>query len=133
MPFGTDEIVIVLVQATSLPSDATFQGAQYLSQVLSSGTGTGLEATFTNYARIHIATPATITIASHVRSADIPDQQINAAGGAVNNNLGALLVCWRKTTATADTATRLLSKHNYVYSTTGGNLPIAIPSLGSAS
>jgi hypothetical protein len=133
LPFGTDEIVIVLVQATSLPTDATFQGAQFLSQVLTSGTGAGVEATFTNYGRIHIGTPATISIASHVRSADIPDQVINAAGGALNNSLGALLICWRKTTATADSATRLLSKHNFTYSTTGGNLPIAIPSIGSAA
>jgi hypothetical protein len=134
LPFGTDEIVLVMVQATSLPADSVFQNAQFLSQVLASGSGTGLEATFTNYGRIHIGTPATIAVntGTGVRSADIPDQVINAAGGALNNNLGAFLVCWRKTTATADSATRLLTKHNYVYSTTGGNLPVAIPSICSA-
>lgn len=98
-------------------------------------TAGGVEATFTNYARIHLGTAATIAVdpGTGVRSADLPDQLINGAGGASNDNLGALLTCWRRTTGTADSATRLLTKHNYTYGTTGGNLPIAIPSIGSAT
>lgn len=134
LPFGTDEIVLVILQATSLPTDSAFQNAQFLSQVLATGTGTGVEATFTHYGRIHIGTPATIAVntGTGVRSADIPDQSILAAGGALNNQTGAFLVCWRKTTSTADSATRLLTKHNYSYLTTGGDLPISIPLIASA-
>jgi hypothetical protein len=136
LPLGTDNLIIVLLQSTSLPSDTTIKRNQYLSGLLSTGTGTGLEATFTNYTR-QVLSAASITIvvntSTDVVTLDISDQVWNAAGGATNNTLGGFLTCYRPTSSTLDSGILVLTKHDFTATTTGGNLTAAVPSLATAT
>lgn len=136
LPTGTDTLLVVLLQSASLPSDNTLKRTQYLSGVLSSGSGTGLEATFTNYTRLTVSS-GSITIVvnttTDVVSLDITDQVWNAAGGATNNTLGALLLCYKPTSTSLDSSIPILTKHDFSASTTGGNLTATIPSIVTIS
>ena len=133
LPVGGDNIVVVLLQASGLQADATLRTNQYLSGLLSAG---NTEATFTNYSRKVLAA-ADITVSvntgTHVVTVDIVDQVWNAAGGAANNSIGALLTCYRPTSGSADSAILVLTKHDYVISTTGGNLTATVPSIGTVA
>lgn len=129
LPLGGDNILIVLVQSTSLPSDGAFAGYQYLSQVWSGG---GVEATFTNYSRLSITTGITTTVGA-TTTVSIPSQVWNSAGGATNNSLGALLTCYKPTSISADSAIQLMTKHDFVATTTGGNLTAVITNIGSVT
>lgn len=122
----------MLLKSGSLPTDATLKNCPFLSDVLSAG---AVECDFTNYSRIVIGTPASISVntGTGVVTADIPDQIWNGAGGAVNNTTGAFLICYRKTSGAADSVIRVLTKHGYGYGTTGGNMPASIPSIGTAT
>ena len=136
LPVGTDSLLVVLLKTGSLPTDNTLKRTQFLSGILSTGTGAGLEATFTNYARKVVAA-ASITIVvnttSDVASLDIADQTWNSAGGASNDTLGALLLCYKPASTSLDTAIPILTKHDYSASTTGGNLTASIPSIATAT
>lgn len=137
LPIGSDNIVIALLQSTGLQSDATLQMFTTLGAILTTGTGSNTEATFTNYTRPVLAS-ANITVSYNTPSAgtttvSIPSQVWMAAGGATNNSLGALLTCYRPTSGSADSALVPLTKHDFVVSTTGGNLTATITSIGTAS
>lgn len=131
MPLGTDNILVVLLQSTGLQADATLGTYQYLSQLTAAG---NTEATFTNYAR-KVLTSTNITVSvnttTHVTTLDITDQVWNAAGGATNNTLGALITGYRPTSASTDASVLLLTKHDCAITTTGGNLTVTIPSIGT--
>lgn len=129
LPVGGDNILIVLVQASGLPSDGTLAGYQFLSQVWSGG---GVEATFTNYSRHSVTTGITITVGA-TTTVSIPSQVWNSAGGATNNSLGALLTCYKPTSGSVDSAIQLMTKHDFVASTTGGNLTATITTIGSVT
>src|SRR4051812_40793184 len=133
LPVGGDNIVVVLLQSTGLQADATLNNYATLSALLSAG---NTEATFTNYSRKVLAA-ADITVSintgTHINTVDIVDQVWNAAGGAANNNIGALITCYRPTSGSADSAILPLTKHDYVISTTGGNLTATVPSIGTAT
>jgi hypothetical protein len=136
LPLGTDNLIVVLIQTTSLPADTTFKRTQFLSGVLSTGTGAGLEATFTNYVRkVLAAADITITVntTTDVVTLDVADGVWNSAGGALNNGLSALLVCYRPTSGSGDTAIPIISKHDFTATTTGGNLTAGIPSVATAT
>lgn len=136
LPVGTDNLLIVLLQSTSLPTDNTLKRTQFLSGVLSTGTGAGLEGTFTNYARkVLAAADITITVntTTDVVTLDTADQVWSAAGGASNNTLGALLLCYRPTSISLDTAIPILTKHDFTATTTGGNLTATISAIGTAT
>lgn len=136
LPLGTDNLLIVLLQSTSLPTDNTLKRTQFLSGVLSTGTGAGLEATFTNYARkVLAASDITITVntTTDVVTLDTVDGVWNSAGGASNNTLAALLLCYRPTAGSADSAVPILTKHDFSATTTGGNLTASISSIGTAT
>lgn len=136
LPTGADALLVVLLQASSLPTDNTLKRTQFLSGVLSTGTGAGLEATFTNYSRQVLTSASisiTVNITTDVVTLDISDQVWNAAGGATNNTLGALLVCYRPTSTALDSAIPILTKHDFSGSTTGGALTATIPSIATIS
>lgn len=136
LPIGTDNLLIVLLQSTSLPTDNTLKRTQFLSGVLSTGTGAGLEATFTNYARKVIAAAGitiTVNTTTDVVTLDTADQVWSAAGGATNNTLGKLLLCYKPTSTSLDTAIPILTAHDFTATTTGGNLTATIPAIGTAT
>ena len=133
LPVGGDNIVIVLLQSSGLQSDATLKNYSTLSALLASNS----EATFTNYSRIYLSNTSGITVSVNtstgVTTVDIPDQVWNAAGGAVNNTLGALLTCYRPASTSPDSAILPLSKHDFAVTTTGGTLTAAVPSIATAT
>jgi hypothetical protein len=133
LPVGGDNIVVVLLQSSGLQADATLNNYSTLSTLLASNT----EASFTNYARIFLTNTSGITVSVNtstgVTTVDIPDQVWNAAGGAVNNTLGALLTCYRPTSVAPDSGILPLTKHDFAVTTTGGTLTAAVPSIGTAT
>lgn len=133
LPTGSDNLVVVLLQTTGLPADATLKNFQTLAAVI---TGGAVEGTFTNYARKVLAA-VDITVAfntgTSVASVDIADQVWTAAGGATNNTLGKLLLCYRPTSGSLDSAVLPLTAHDFTATTTGGNLTATIPSIGTAT
>jgi hypothetical protein len=129
LPVGGDNILVVLVQSSGLPSDGTLAGYQYLSQVWSGG---GVEATFTNYTRQSVTTGITITVGA-TTTVDIANQVWNSAGGATNNTLGALLTCYQPTSISTDSSILLLTKHDFAATTTGGNLTAVISAIGTVT
>jgi hypothetical protein len=132
LPTGVDDILVVLIQSAGLQADATLNNHQTLAAVLAANA----EATFTNYSRKSIpagSTSVIVNTSTGVTTVDIPDQVWNAAGGATNNTLGALLTCYRPTSGSADSAILPLTKHDYTIGTTGGTLTATIPSIGTVS
>jgi hypothetical protein len=133
LPLGTDNIIVVLLQASGLPTDAVIRDAQFLSNVFSAG---AVEATFTNYSRqVQVNTNVVVSVntSTDIVSLGMASVVWNAAGGATNNSLGALLVCYRPTSASADSAITVLTKHDFVGSTTGGNLTATITTIATAT
>lgn len=131
LPVGGDNIVVVLLQSSGLQTDATLNNYQFLADLLAAG---NTEATFTNYSRQVLAgTDITITVntSTGITTVDTSDRVWNAAGGATNNTLGALLTCYRPTTTSLDSAVLLLTKHDFAVTTTGGNLTATVPSIGT--
>lgn len=136
LPTGLDSLLGVLLQSASLPTDNTLKRTQYLSGVLSTGTGAGLEATFTNYIRkVFAAADITITVntTTDVVTLDTADVVINSAGGALNNTAAAFLLCYKPTSTSLDTAIPILTKHDCAITTTGGNLTLTIAAIGTAT
>lgn len=131
LPLGTDDLIIVLLKASGLEADSTMKNCATLAAVLSNST----EVTFTNYARKSY-TSGSITITPNtgtgVVTVDLTDAVFNAAGGASNDTLGALIVAYRPTSGSADSAILPLTKHDFSGSTTGGTLTATIPSIGTA-
>jgi hypothetical protein len=133
LPVGGDTIIVVLLQSSGLQADATLVTYQYLSQLTAAG---NLEATFTNYTRSSITgvgITITVNTGTNVTSVSIPSQVWNSAGGATNNALGALLTCYKPSSGSPDSAIQLLTKHDFVASTTGGNLTATITTIATAT
>lgn len=127
---GTDNIVIVLLQSAGLQADATLAAYTNLGALLAA---TSDEATFTNYSRpVLAAASITITVSTGVTVA-IPSQVWTAAGGVTNNAIGALLTCYRPTSATADSGILPLTKHDFSITTTGGNLTATITTVATVT
>lgn len=116
-----------------MQADSTLNNNQTLADLLAAG---NVEADFTNYVR-KVLSSVDITVSTNtstgVTTVDIPDQVWNAAGGAVNNTIGALLTCYRPTSATPDSGILPLTKHDFTIGTTGGNLTATVPSIGTAT
>jgi hypothetical protein len=133
LPIGGDNIVVVLLQSSGLQADATLNNHTFLSQLLAAG---NTEATFTNYSR-KVLSAADITVSVNtgtgITTVDIVDQVWNAAGGALNNTLGALLTCYRPTSGSLDSSMLILTKHDFATTTTGGNLTAQVPSIGTVT
>ena len=124
----------MLLQTTGLQTDTNLQ----MNATLAAITGAGnTEAAFTNYSRIVIAGSG-ITVAFNTGAATASvsltaNPVWNAAGGSSNNNLGKLLVCYRPTSSSLDSAILPLTAHDFSCSTTGGNLTATMSTIATAS
>jgi hypothetical protein len=128
---GSDNIVVVLLLSSGLQVDATLAGYTNLATLLAA---TSDEATFTNYARIVLASGnITITTTTTVTVALTGNLVWNSAGGALTNTLGALLTCYRPTSGSADSAIIPLTKHDFSTTTQGGNLTGTVTTVATAS
>jgi hypothetical protein len=123
---------LIVVLLKTCPVDATLRDFDTLADVLAGG---AVEADFTNYARKTV-TDATIS-ASAVddtndrREADIPDQTWTSAGGASNNTLAKLLICYDPdTTGGTDANIIPLTAHDFVITTNGGDITAQIAAAG---
>lgn len=115
-------LVIVLLKTAA--ADATLIDQDDLDEIL---TGGSVEADFTNYARKVLVgadiDASVVDDANDRAGADLPDQTWTAAGGASNNTLAKLLVCYDPdTTGGTDADIIPIAAFDFVITTTGGPL-----------
>lgn len=124
-------LVVVLLQETS-EADGTLQDYDTLAAVLA---GSNTEADFTDYARkvltdSDLSTPAPDDSNDRF-DVDIPDVQWVDAGGASNNTLDKLLVCYDPDTTSGTDANIIpLTHHDFDTTTDGNTLTAQIAAAG---
>lgn len=123
-------LIVVLLKVVE--SDALLRDYDTLAAILA---GSNTEADFTNYARKTLTDSSiTLSVADDTndrREADIPDQTWTAAGGATNNSLVKLLICYDPDTTTGtDSSLIPLTAHDFVVTTNGGDITAQIDALG---
>lgn len=127
-------LVVILVKATGLEADPTLRDYNDLATLFA---GTTKEAVFTNYARKVITLAPTINQDNSNDWVDIGMGMANltfaTAGGAVNDNLGAVIFAFNPNTLSGTDANLVpLTKHDFVATTNGTDLILAVPSTGFA-
>lgn len=115
-------LVVVLLQANQADDD--LNNYSDLSSLLANAGNT--EATFSNYAR-KVLDEADVTAAidntANTVTLDMPNQIWTAAGGATNNTLTKLLICYDSdTTAGDDTNIVPVYAYDFAATTNGENL-----------
>lgn len=125
LPLGSDNILVVPLKSTALPTDAVLRNCQNLGAVFTAG---ALETDFTNYGGRTVLATADITIAVNTTTflvnVSFAGRTWGAAGGAVNNTISKLVVAYRPTSGTADSGCLVLATQDYSATTTGGALTI---------
>src|SRR5436190_1997666 len=130
LPATNDALIAVLLKASGLQADGTLADYTDLATLLAASND---EADFTNYARKVITSSITITpdTTNDRVDGDIPDQTWTSAGGATNNSLGKLLVCYDPdTTGGTDSSIIPITYHDLVATTDGTNLVAEINAAG---
>lgn len=123
-------LVIVLFKVSE--ADATLEDYDTLSALLA---GSNTEADFTNYAR-KVLTDADISAptpddTNNRQDADFPDQTWSSAGGASNNTLTKLIVCYDDdSTGGTDANLIPLTHHDFAITTTGVDLIAQVNAAG---
>jgi hypothetical protein len=129
---STDSLSIMLLKFNaSFPADGTLGAATTFAAILA--LSNVVEASFTNYARIQVTTGNSIVIASHVVTFDIPDQTWTTAGGASNDTLQALIIGYKPTSGSADSAIIPLGYYGFAGTTDSSNLTAQINASGLMS
>jgi hypothetical protein len=124
-------LIIVLLKVAA--TDATNKDFATLAAVLAGG---NTECDATNYARKTITDTGLVAPApdngTDTQSADITTDPVwTALGGATNNNLVKLLVCYDSdTTAGTDANIIPLTAHDFVVSTNGGDITAQLAAAG---
>lgn len=129
LPETNDALVIVLLKAND--ADSTLKDYDDLDALLTAAGNT--EADFTNYGARKTITSVTVTVDDTNDRVDIdfPDQTWTSAGGASNNTLTKLLVCYdADTTAGTDADIIPLTHHDFSVTTDGTDLVAQLPSAG---
>jgi hypothetical protein len=125
-------LVVVLLKATGLEADSVLRDYDNLSLLLAA---TNDEADFTNYAR-KVLTDADIGPFAQDDTNDRLDIDINditwtSAGGATNNTLGKLVICYDDdTTAGTDTALIPVLFYDFAETTTGSDIVAQVHANG---
>lgn len=127
---------LVVVLMTANEADATLEDYDNLSLLLAAGGNT--EATFTNYARKVLTDTAVTAVtpddANNYQTTDLADQVWTSAGGASNNTLTKLVICYDPdTTGGDDTALIPLTHHDFTPTTNGNDLTAQITGYFRAS
>lgn len=124
-------LIVVLLSAAE--ADGTLEDYDDLGTLIAAAGNT--EATFTNYARktlvdTDVADP-TPDDTNNRQDADIPDQTWLSAGGASNNTLVKLIVCYDSdTTGGTDSNIIPLTHHDFAVTTNGNDLTAQINAAG---
>lgn len=121
LPAANDALRVVLLKNTGLETDSTLRDYDNLSALLA---GSSDEADFTNYSRKTLAGIAlTVDDTNDRLDVDADDITWTSAGGAANNTLGKLLICYDDdTTGGNDTNIIPLTAHDFVVTTDGSDL-----------
>ena len=126
---ANDALIIVLLKTTGLQADATLRDYDDLAALLAAAND---ECDATNYVRKAV-TSATITVddTNDWVDIDIADQTWTNLGGATNNTISKLLVCFDPDTTTGTDSTIVpLTGHDFVVSTDGSSVTAQIASSG---
>jgi len=115
-------LVLVLLKAAE--ADATLEDYDDLATLL--GQAGNTEADFTNYARIVLTDAELANLpapddANNRFDIDLPDQTWSSAGGATNNSLVKLLVCYDNDTGAGTDSNLVPLVHLDFSATTDGN------------
>lgn len=127
-------LIVVLLKTAE--ADAALLDYDTLGALLSAGGGTAnVEADFTNYARKTLTNAdlvaPTVDDTANEQYSDIPNPVYTAAGGATNNSLVRMLICYDSdTTAGTDTNIIPLTIHDVSATTDGNDLTFNIPANG---
>jgi len=128
----TNSAIIVTLLKASV-ADATLEDFDDLGALLADAGNT--EADFTNFARKTLVdtdvTSPTPDDANNRQEADIPDQTFASAGGATNNTLVKLLICYDSDTGSGTDANIIpLTHHDFSVTTNGGDIVAQIAATG---
>jgi hypothetical protein len=129
LPAASDALVIVLLQSTGLDADDTLRDFDDLAAIL----GANTECNFTNYARISRTTGITPTVddTNNRLDIDIADFTWSSAGGATNNTIAKLLICYDGDTgAGTDSNIIPLTAHSYDETTSGSDITAVVAATG---
>lgn len=129
LPGANDALVIVLLKTAGIQADGVLVDHDNLAALLAA---TNDEADFTNYAR-KIITAVTVTVddANDRADSDFADITWANAGGAVNNTLSKVLICYDPDTTTGTDADIIpLTHHDYPETTTGSDLVAVLNAAG---
>lgn len=125
---------LIVVLAEGAITDATLEDLDTLAAV--TGDAGFTEATFTNYAR-KVLTDADLAAlpspddTNNRYEVDVPDQVWSSAGGASNDTLTRLIICYDSdTTGGTDTNIVPLTFHDFSITTNGGDLTAQINANG---
>jgi hypothetical protein len=125
--------IIVLLKSAGLEADDTLNNYDDLATLLAAAND---ECDFTNYARkvltdVELSSVPAPDDTNNRYDLDIPDLTWTAAGGATNNSIGKLLVCYDSdTTGGTDSNIVPCTYHDFVYTTTGVDLPAVVAAAG---
>lgn len=131
LPAANDALIVVLLKASGLEVDDTLNNYGDLASLLAS---TNDEANFTNYSRKTLSvTPPSPDNTNNWTNIDAADFTYTTAGGATNNSIGKLLVCYDPdTTGGTDSSIVPITYHDCVFTTDGTDQTITLPTAGIA-
>lgn len=125
--------IVVLLKATGLEADDTLNNYDDLSSLLAAAND---ECDFTNYARktltdVELAAIPSPDDTNNRVDLDLPDLTWTSAGGAANNSIGKLLVCYdADTTGGTDANLIPVTYHDFTATTDGNDLQAVIAAAG---
>lgn len=133
LPLGTDNLMVMLLQSTGLPSDTTLRNCQTVAAMITAG---AVEANFTGYtAGGKVLSAVDISIVYNTTTftgtLSIPAAQVwNPAGGAVNNAaIAKSVLAYRPTSGAAYSAWLPLGIFDASGGATGGTFTHTVGTL----
>lgn len=128
LPAANDSLIAILLKSSGLEADGTLVDYDDLAALLAAAND---EADATNYARKTLAS-VTVTVDDTNNRVDIDcdDLVYTTLGGASNNTIGKLAVCYKPDTSSVDSAIVPLSFHDVTLTTDGTTVNVTVPSGG---
>ncbi|MFF3443626.1 hypothetical protein [Streptosporangium sp. NPDC002721] len=131
LPATNDALIVVLLKSSGLEADGTIVDHDTLSALLAAAND---EADATNYTRKTLSS-VTVTVDDTNNRVDIDadDLVYTNLGGASNNTLAKLVVCYDPDTTGGDDTTVIpLTFHDITLTTDGTTVTVTVPSGGFA-
>lgn len=127
---GAANGVVLLLKANE--SESVLIDRDTVADLLDGSPGDNIEADFTNYARkTGITGTITVDDVNDRVDVDIPDQTWTTAGGASNNSLTKLIVCYDEDASPSDDAQLIpLTHHDFVLTTDTSDITAQVNAAG---